>query len=281
MPSGICASASGRIDRGLAEVIRGALSGWRRRRYGRTAQFRWFRRLRVRQSLNRRPRHLRRNLSNHGPQERPGDFELAGAIRPLVDERPTHGYQRIAALLKRKRRADGMAPVIAKLLSAGEEAWPPARTPYRTPATARAYGQVVTIRSNCRWCSDALAFTYWNGEIVRVAFALDCHDCEAISWVATTAGISGGMIRDMMARRVDSILAAFAHRIRCNGFPTTARSSPPTEPSKSPWRSVWCCASPQSNDGENGMAEAFVKPLQARLRPGWSNPGCRWSPCYR
>src|SRR5262250_300547 len=59
-------------------------------------------------------------------------------------------------------------------------------------------GQVATIRSNCRWCSDALEFTCWNGEVVRLAFALDCHDREVIGWVATTAGISGEMIRDMM-----------------------------------------------------------------------------------
>jgi hypothetical protein len=49
-----------------------------------------------------------------GPQERPGDVELAGAIRRLVDERPTYGYRRIAALLKRERRSDGLTPVNAK-----------------------------------------------------------------------------------------------------------------------------------------------------------------------
>src|ERR1044071_6362152 len=42
-----------------------------------------------------------------GPQERPGDVELAAAIRCLVDARPTYGYRRIAALLKRERRSDG------------------------------------------------------------------------------------------------------------------------------------------------------------------------------
>ena len=56
-------------------------------------------------------------------------------------------------------------------------------------------GTIVTSRSN--WCSDALEFICWNGEIVRVDFALDSHDREVISWVATTAGISGEMIRDM------------------------------------------------------------------------------------
>ena len=74
-----------------------------------------------------------------GPQNRPGDVELAADIRRLVDQRPTYGYRRIAALLKRERRSAGLAPVNAKrvyrlmkkhglLLAA----------PYRTPAPARA-----------------------------------------------------------------------------------------------------------------------------------------------
>jgi hypothetical protein len=37
------------------------------------------------------------------PQERPGDVELAAAIRRLVDARPTYGYRRIAALLRREK----------------------------------------------------------------------------------------------------------------------------------------------------------------------------------
>jgi transposase InsO family protein len=71
-------------------------------------------------------------------------------------------------------------------------------------------GQVATIHSNCRWCSDALEFTCWNGEVVRVAFAVDCHDREVISWVATTAGISGEMIRDMNR----AVIGQPLHRMR-------------------------------------------------------------------
>ena len=37
----------------------------------------------------------------------------------------------------------------------------------------------------------------------QLAFALDCHDREVIGWVATTAGISGEMIRDIMVRCVE------------------------------------------------------------------------------
>ncbi|MBR7513166.1 IS3 family transposase, partial [Mycobacterium tuberculosis] len=65
-------------------------------------------------------------------------------------------------------------------------------------------GRVVTLRSNVRWCSDGLEFTCWNGEVVRVTFALDCHDREIIGWVATTGGISGEMIRDLMIGCVEA-----------------------------------------------------------------------------
>ena len=46
-----------------------------------------------------------------GPQNRAGDFDLVADIRRLVDQRPTYGYRRIAALLKRERRSAGRQPV--------------------------------------------------------------------------------------------------------------------------------------------------------------------------
>ena len=49
-----------------------------------------------------------------GPQTRAGDTELTSDIRRLVDQRPSYGYRRIAALLKRERRSAGLAPVNAK-----------------------------------------------------------------------------------------------------------------------------------------------------------------------
>ena len=49
-----------------------------------------------------------------GPQIRPGDVELTADIRRLFDQRPTYGYRRIAALLKRERRSAGQDRVNAK-----------------------------------------------------------------------------------------------------------------------------------------------------------------------
>ena len=59
-------------------------------------------------------------------------------------------------------------------------------------------GRVAVDVSNTRWCSDGLEIACDNGEKVRVAFALDCCDREAIGYVATTAGISAEDVRDLM-----------------------------------------------------------------------------------
>jgi transposase InsO family protein len=57
---------------------------------------------------------LTRARPKRGPQNQAGDLELIADIRRLVNARPTYGYRRIAALLKRERRSDGMATVNAK-----------------------------------------------------------------------------------------------------------------------------------------------------------------------
>jgi transposase InsO family protein len=196
-----------------------------------------------------------------GPQERPGDIELAGAIRALVDARPTYGYRRIAALLKRERRSDGLSPVNAKRvyrLMKKHGLLLERHTGRRRPREHD--GQVATIRSNCRWCSDALEFTCWNGEVVRVAFALDCHDREAISWVATTAGISGEMIRDMMVRCVEQRFGAIRapHPVQWlsdNGSIFAAHRT--LEIART--LNLVPCFTPVESPESNGMAEAFVK----------------------
>jgi putative transposase len=121
-------------------------------------------------------------------------------------------------------------------------------------------GAIMTSRSNERWCSDALEFTCWNGEIVRIAFALDSHDLEVVSWGATTAGISGEMIRDMMVHCVEqrfgdlraprkvqwlsgngSIFAAY----RTLGIAAALN--------------LESCFTPAESPKSNGIAEVFVK----------------------
>ena len=48
------------------------------------------------------------------PYRKAGDAELLSALRRLVDERPTYGYRRLAALLNRERRTRGEPAVNGK-----------------------------------------------------------------------------------------------------------------------------------------------------------------------
>ncbi len=196
-----------------------------------------------------------------GPQTRPGDAELSADIRRLVDQRPTYGYRRIAALLKRERRSAGQDPVNAKRvyrLMKKHGLLLQRHTGRRTPREHD--GRVIAIRSNIRWCSDALEFTCWNGEIVRVAFALDCHDREVIGWLATTAGISGEMIRDMMIRCVERRFGNIRapHQVQWltdNGSIFAAHKTVEIALALN----LEPCFTPVESPESNGMAEAFVK----------------------
>ena len=64
-------------------------------------------------------------------------------------------------------------------------------------------GKIVTIRPNLRWTSDGFEIPCWDGQVVRVAFALDTCDREAMAWCASAGGISGEMIRDLMLESVE------------------------------------------------------------------------------
>jgi putative transposase len=64
-------------------------------------------------------------------------------------------------------------------------------------------GRIAVNERNRRWCSDGFEIGCDNGEKVRVAFALDCCDREAMSFLATTGGISGEDVRDLMVTAVE------------------------------------------------------------------------------
>jgi len=139
-----------------------------------------------------------------------GDAELLPAIRRLVDQRPTYGYRRIAALLNRERRAADKPVVNAKRVHRimGNHAMLLEKhTAVRKGRTHD--GKVMVMRSNLRWCSDGLEFTCWNGEVIRLAFIIDAFDREIIAWTAVAnAGISGSDVRDMMLEAVEKRFTA-------------------------------------------------------------------------
>ena len=128
------------------------------------------------------------------------DDILLPLTREIADVRPTYGYPRIAALMNRRLTELGRPRVNRKRvyrIMKGNHLLLPKHSgrPVRTHD-----GLIVTLTSNMRWCSDVFEIGCWNGERVRVAFSMDCHNREIISYIATTAGISGEMVRDLMRR---------------------------------------------------------------------------------
>ena len=140
-----------------------------------------------------------RRAKSRRPYRKAGDDELLALIRRLVDERPTYGYRRIRRLINRQRKANGKPPVngkrVLRIMQANKLTLErhTGRRPGRTHD-----GVVIALRSNIRWCSDHFELACRNGEIVRVLFAIDACDREVMGWLATSAGISGEMVRDLM-----------------------------------------------------------------------------------
>src|SRR5689334_17837820 len=145
-----------------------------------------------------------RRAKSRRPYRKAGDNELLALIRRLVDERPTYGYRRIRRLINRQRKANGKPPVngkrVLRIMQANELTLErhTGRRPGRTHD-----GVVIGLRSNIRWCSDHFELACRNGEIVRVLFAIDACDREVMGWLATSAGISGEIVRDLMVACVE------------------------------------------------------------------------------
>ena len=131
-------------------------------------------------------------------------------------------------------------------------------------AERRHDGRVAVPERNTRWCSDGFEIGCDSGERVRVAFALDCCDREAMSFVGTTGGISGEDVRDLMVAAVEhrfgrvNRLPRPIEWLSDNGSPYTAGET------KHFARKIGLTprTTPVSSPQSNGMAEAFVRTLK-------------------
>ena len=87
-------------------------------------------------------------------------------------------------------------------------------------------GRIAVDERNRRWCSDGFEIGCDNGEKVRIAFALDRCDREATSFFATTSGIRGEDVRDLMVAAVEHrSVASIACSLPSNGSPTMAATT--------------------------------------------------------
>lgn len=194
------------------------------------------------------------------------DVALVDEIRLVIADLPSYGYRRVWGRLRSDRESRHEAPVNAKrvyrvmrvhglLLQ---------RRPLRPSIQRRHDGKVAVPKSNQRWCSDGFEFRCDNGEPLRVTFALDCCDREAMSWAATTGGHSGDIVRDVMLAAVEN---RFGNVPKApteiewltdngSGYIADKTRSFASDIGLKPLTTPVC--SPQSN----GMAESFVKTMK-------------------
>lgn len=126
------------------------------------------------------------------------DAYVLEQIQEVIKIRPSYGYKRVTAMINRKRRSLNLPIYNKKRIFRVMEIngllfkkSPNLRDHKKT-------GEIITLHSNTRWCSDALEIRCFNDEKVYVAFALDCHDRECLGYVAKTRDLCGMDIEDLM-----------------------------------------------------------------------------------
>ncbi|ASA41399.1 IS3 family transposase [Escherichia coli] len=193
------------------------------------------------------------------------DTDVLRRIHHVIGELPTYGYRRVWALLRRQTELDGMPAINAKRVyrTMRQNALLLERKPAVPPSKRAHTGRVAVKESNQRWCSDGFEFRCDNGEKLRVTFALDCCDREALHWAVTTGGFDSETVQDVMLgaveRRFGSELPASpVEWLTDNGSCYRANETRQfarmlgLEPKNTAVRS------PESN----GIAESFVKTIK-------------------
>ena len=136
------------------------------------------------------------------------DTDVLLRIHHVIGELPTYGYRRVWALLRRQAELDGMPAINAKRVYRimRQNALLLERKPAVPPSKRAHTGRVAVKESNQRWCSDGFEFSCDNGERLRVTFALDCCDREALHWAVTTGGFNSETVQDVMLGAVGTPL---------------------------------------------------------------------------
>ncbi|MBW5943371.1 IS3 family transposase [Klebsiella pneumoniae] len=193
------------------------------------------------------------------------DTDVLRRIHHVIGELPTYGYRRVWALLRRQTELDGMPAINAKRVYRimRQNALLLERKPAVPPSKRAHTGRVAVKESNQRWCSDGFEFRCDNGEKLRVTFALDCCDREALHWAVTTGGFDSETVQDVMLGAVEcrfgsELPASPVEWLTDNGSCYRANETRQfarmlgLEPKNTAVRS------PESN----GIAESFVKTIK-------------------
>jgi putative transposase len=192
--------------------------------------------------------------------QKANDQDLLFRIEEVIKVRPAYGYRRVTALVRGQLKGEGNAIVnhkrIYRLMKHNGLLL---KKPLHKEKRAHD-GKVQTLLSNTRWCSDSFSIQCANGEKVHVAFSIDSCDREIMRYIASTIGIDGKAIRDLMLETVEyrfgrPYASGFVQWLSDNGSCYTARETVAFGRQLGLDIRTTLPYSPESN----GMAEAFVK----------------------
>lgn len=143
---------------------------------------------------------IKNRVTRYNPQEDEALLPYSGKI---ADQRGSYGYRRITTLLNHRLRKEAKNTVnhnrVYRIMKQNN-----LLLPAYGKKPARVYdGKIITLRSNTRWCSDAFTIQCQNGDRIFVAFAMDTCDREVLGYIASTIGIDGEAIRDLMTECVE------------------------------------------------------------------------------
>ncbi|WP_115201794.1 IS3 family transposase [Escherichia coli] len=193
------------------------------------------------------------------------DTDVLLRIHHVIGELPTYGYRRVWALLRRQAELDGMPAINAKRVYRimRQNALLLERKPAVPPSKRAHTGRVAVKESNQRWCSDGFEFRCDNGEKLRVTFALDCCDREALHWAVTTGGFNSETVQDVMLGAVErrfgnELPASPVEWLTDNGSCYRANETRQFARTLGLEPKSTAVRSPESN----GIAESFVKTIK-------------------
>ena len=193
------------------------------------------------------------------------DRVVTAQIRAVIRTRASYGARRVRALVNREFGTQYNLKRIQRVMDLS--GWKLPRTNRRRTGRAH-HGRIQRAASNERWCSDVLEIACWNGEIVQIGFALDCHDREAVAHVAASRDLLATDIQLLMQRAIAARFGVVApHPVQWlsdNGSIYTALDTVITAERLA----LVPITTPKASPESNGMSEAFVNTIRRDYQAG-------------
>ena len=194
------------------------------------------------------------------------DAMILKEIKEVLRVRPSYGYKRVTAMVNKVRIIRGLNRLnkkrIYRIMKRNGLIFESIK---RVRHSDKGKGQIVSLFSDTRWCSDCFEIKCFNGERVYVSFIIDCHDRQCLSYVLKSSPILAIDIQDLMLKAVESRFGVKRFfPVREIEFLTDRgsvyRSRETIEFGR--YLGLRSCFTAPYSPQSNGMAEAFVKTIK-------------------